>query len=154
MKACPTPEMRLTRFGLCQYYNFQDGDKITLPGPQSSLIFYAGKNPYEFDGAPERNWILNSAYNKSDTTTGALQFVDGITFFYSQFGDKKNDVMLMSQSTTALPERLTQVSLNPHVYTYLDQNCGKKELKYFAKARILQSIIQYSKCCILIGRIR
>ena len=44
--------------------------------------------------------------------------------------------MLMSQSTTALPERLTQVSLNPHVYTYLDQNCGNKELKYFAKARV------------------
>ena len=136
MKACPTPEMRLTRFGLCQYYNFQDGDKITLPGPQSSLIFYAGQNLSKFGGAPEQNLILNLAYNKSDTTTGALQFVDGITFFYSQFGDKKNDVMLMSQSTTALPERLTQVSLNPHVYTYLDQNCGKKKLKYFAKARI------------------
>ena len=84
---------------------------------------------------------MNLAYNKSDTTTGALQFVDGITFFYSQFGDKKNDVMLMSQSTTALPERLTQVSLNPHVYTYLDQNCGNKELKYFAKARILHELL-------------
>ena len=92
--------------------------------------------------APEsKKIILNLAYNKSDTTTGALQFVDGITFFYSQFGDKKNDVMLMSQSTTALPERLTQVSLNPHVYTYLDQNCGNKELKYFAKARILQALL-------------
>ena len=56
----------------------------------------------------------------------------------------------MSQSTTALPERLTQVSLNPHVYTYLDQNCGNKELKYFAKAGI--SSYEFS---ILIGwRIR
>ena len=54
--------------------------------------------------------------------------------------------MLMSQSTTALPERLTQVSLNPHVYTYLDQNCGNKELKYFAKETIFIII-----CSILIG---
>ena len=54
--------------------------------------------------------------------------------------------MLMSQSTTALPERLTQVSLNPHVYTYLDQNCGNKELKYFAKAEIF-----ICKSSILIG---
>ena len=103
------------------------------------LVLFTFLCRYLIGGATEQTIIFEKtylAYNKSDTTTGALQFVDGITFFYSQFGDKKNDVMLMSQSTTALPERLTQVSLNPHVYTYLDTNCGKKELKYFAKARI------------------
>ena len=36
---------------------------ISIAGPQSSLIFYG-------------------AYNKTDTTTGALQFVDGMTLFY------------------------------------------------------------------------
>ena len=37
--------------------------EVTLAGPQSSFIFYA-------------------AYNKSDSTTGTLQFVDGMTLFY------------------------------------------------------------------------
>ena len=52
--------------------------------------------------------------------------------------------MLMSQKTTVLPERLTQVSLNPHIYEYLDKNCGNKELKYFEKARILTCEIEHS----------
>ena len=36
---------------------------------------------------------------------GALQFVDGMTLFYC---DPKEDVMIPKQSTTALPDRLTQ----------------------------------------------
>lgn len=51
---------------------------------------------------------ISIAYNKTDATTGALQFVDGMTLFYSQYSDQDNDVMLLSQSTTALPGRLTQ----------------------------------------------
>ena len=37
--------------------------QVSIAGPQSSLVFYG-------------------AYNKSDATTGALQFVDGMTLFY------------------------------------------------------------------------
>lgn len=72
--------------------------KVTIPGPQSSFIFYA-------------------AYNKTDTTTGTLQFVDGMTVFY---GDSaKEDVMVEARSTFALPNRLTQIALYPHQNTYV-----------------------------------
>ena len=71
---------------------------MTIPGPQSSFIFYA-------------------AYNKTDTTTGTLQFVDGMTVFY---GDSaKEDVMVEARSTFALPNRLTQIALYPHQNTYV-----------------------------------
>jgi len=55
-----------------------------------------------------------------------LQFVDGVTLFYSQYSDEHNNVMLMSQSTTALADRLTQVALYPHEHSYL-----RNTLKYF-----------------------
>ena len=65
MKRCPRPEERLTRYGYCLYYRLASHDtgSISIAGPQSSLVFYG-------------------AYNKSDATTGALQFVDGMTLFY------------------------------------------------------------------------
>jgi len=80
MKPCPRPEIRLTRFGMCHYYNFQNQGQVTLPGPQSSLIFYAGWPKIET--LFFLLFYFDSAYNRTDTTTGALQFVDGITFFY------------------------------------------------------------------------
>ena len=50
--------------------------------------------------------------------------------------DEQEDVMLTKQSTSALPGRLTQVAIYPHLHTYLrrqDKNFSKmidcKDLK-------------------------
>ena len=100
--------MRVWNVKLSDHFN----GNISIAGPQSSLIFYG-------------------AYNKTDTTTGALQFVDGMTLFYCSGlqqqmylfknttfywiqlrspikSDPNEDVMIPKQSTTALPDRLTQ----------------------------------------------
>ncbi|CAG5077834.1 Oidioi.mRNA.OKI2018_I69.PAR.g8823.t1.cds [Oikopleura dioica] len=111
MRDCPPPTNRLTRYGICLYYSFENST-VSIPGPQSSLILYV-------------------AYNHSDTTTGVLQFIDGLTLFYSQYSDHQHDVMLMSQSTTVLANRLTQVALYPQEYTYLPPHCGSKKLDFF-----------------------
>lgn len=42
MRDCPAPTQRLTRYGICQYYSF-DNSTVSIPGPQSSLILYVGK---------------------------------------------------------------------------------------------------------------
>ena len=47
----------------------------------------------------------DNAQHKIEHFLGALQFVDGMTLFYC---DPKEDVMIPKQSTTALPDRLTQ----------------------------------------------
>lgn len=74
----------------------------------------------------------------------------GFTLFKSalfhDFSDQKHDVMLMSQSTTVLANRLTQVTLYPQEYTYVNNSsqarishaliklkphCGTKKLDFF-----------------------
>ena len=57
------------------------------------------------------------AYNKSDKTTGTLNYVDGMTIFYGYGGQDK--VMLETQSVFALPGRLTKISLTPYTTKYL-----------------------------------
>lgn len=123
MLPCPYPDTELTRFGWCHYYSFDHNRSVTIAGPQSSLTFYA-------------------AYNKSDKTTGTLEYVDGMTVFYSYGGEDK--VMLEKQSTFALPGRLTKIALRPHLTKYLDGTdakgdayCGSKRLDFFST---------YSRC--------
>ncbi|CBY16211.1 unnamed protein product, partial [Oikopleura dioica] len=108
MRDCPAPTYRLTRYGICQYYSF-DNSTVSIPGPQSSLILYV-------------------AYNNSDTTTG---YALSKSALFHDFSDQKHDVMLMSQSTTVLANRLTQVTLYPQEYTYLKPHCGTKKLDFF-----------------------
>ena len=117
MLPCPYPETELTRYGWCHYYSFNQNRSVTIAGPQSSLTFYA-------------------AYNKSDKTTGTLEYVDGMTVFYSYGGEDK--VMLEKQSTFALPGRLTKIALRPHLTKYLDGTdakgksyCSSKKLDFF-----------------------
>ena len=52
-----------------------------------------------------------------------MQFADGITVFYSQYTQQNMDVLLRSQSTTALPDRLTQINLYPN--TFLPLKCAR-----------------------------
>ena len=74
---------------------------------------------------------------RSDITTGALQFADGITVFYSQYTQLKMDVLLRSQSTTALPDRLTQINLYPN--TFLPLKCARHLSSGYTKEECLGS---------------
>ena len=66
---------------------------ISIAGPQSSLIFYGAYNKeifkIKFFIFSILRWLKK--WKKSDTTTGALQFVDGMTLFYC---DANEDVMI------------------------------------------------------------
>ncbi|CAG5109902.1 Oidioi.mRNA.OKI2018_I69.chr2.g4371.t1.cds [Oikopleura dioica] len=109
MKNCPLPQMKTTRYGKCLFYNLESFGEITIAGPQSGLVFYG-------------------AYNKSDQTTGALQFVDGLSIFY---GDGDEELMLMKQRTTALPDLLSQISLFRHEYEMKSESCATKDLYFY-----------------------
>ena len=98
-----------SRFGWCEHYEFFD-EKVTIAGPQSSFVYYA-------------------AYNKSDGTTGMLQFVDGMTLFYSNGVD--DDLMHQTRSTFALSNRLTIVALAPSQNIYLSEKCSFTELEFY-----------------------
>ena len=107
MEKCPKPVRRLTRYGYCYYYKLSNSihGNISIAGPQSSLIFYGAYN--------KENFLEKTAYNmqhillliclinckKSDTTTGALQFVDGMTLFYC---DANEDVMIPKESFSVI----------------------------------------------------
>ena len=39
--------------------------------------------------------------------------------------------MLTKQSTSALPGRLTQVAIRPHLHTYLPGYCGHSKLEFY-----------------------
>ncbi|CBY08109.1 unnamed protein product [Oikopleura dioica] len=109
MKNCPQTKYVMTRYGRCLFYNLENFGEMTIAGPQSGLVFYG-------------------AYNKSDQTTGALQFVDGLSIFY---GDGDEELMLMKQRTTALPDLLSQISLFRHEYEMKSKSCATKELYFF-----------------------
>ncbi|CAG5112684.1 Oidioi.mRNA.OKI2018_I69.chr2.g6872.t1.cds [Oikopleura dioica] len=132
MKPCPVPKIILTRYGWCEHYEFLD-DQVTIAGPQSSFVYYA-------------------AYNRSDVTTGMLQFVDGMTLFYSN--GVNDDLMHQTRSTFALSNRLTTVALAPSMNLYLPEKCSKKELDFYRTYTRQQcqeecrekSIMQLCKC--------
>ena len=41
--------------------------------------------------------------------------------------------MLTKQSTSALPGRLTQVAIYPHLHTYLTGDCGHSKLEFYSQ---------------------
>ena len=98
---------------------------------QISILTMQSRNSSWFKSL-ERNtgpWI------RSDITTGALQFADGITVFYSQYTQLGMDVLLRSQSTTALPDRLTQINLYPN--TFLPLKCARHRSLGYTKEECL-----------------
>ena len=76
---------------------------ISIAGPQSSLIFYGAYNKENFQPIKQSILLVNVLINceKSDTTTGALQFVDGMTLFYC---DANEDVMIPKEDFCNKPK--------------------------------------------------
>ena len=104
---------------------------MIIAGPQSGLVFYGAYNK------SDQVWIVSIPEHLLDIqTTGALQFVDGLSIFY---GDGDEELMLMKQRTTALPDLLSQISLFRHEYEMKSKSCAQKELYFFRE-------YSYEKC--------
>lgn len=111
----------------------ETSSEMIIAGPQSGLVFYGAYNKSDQVAIIS---ILEQLFNTDIQTTGALQFVDGLSIFY---GDGDEELMLMKQRTTALPDLLSQISLFRHEYEMKSKSCAQKELYFFRE-------YSYEKC--------